>query len=391
MELTKKELIERKERFIAAMNHVNGDWDYALFISKVNQYYFTGSIQNGIFVIKRNGDSFFFVRKSVERAKFESPIKDNIYSIKTYRDCIGIIDENLGNAFIEDEVFSYAILGRLQKYFKVEKIHSVEKIIQFVRSVKSEYELYLMRKSGQQVEIMMNEVVPKILQEGMSEAEFSGHMYLEMMKRGYQGSSRISMFQTEIAGGNYSFGQNMLLPTNFDGPGGWRGNCPAYPSGGNPQTKLKKGDLVFVDTCFTIEGYHTDKTQIYSFGQNPNEEVLKAHDFCKKLIEKISKKMIIGAIPSKIYEDILTELTEEELKGFMNGVRFLGHGVGLLIDEFPVIAKGFDMPLMENMTIALEPKKRVEGVGLVGVEETYHITKNGAVSLTGKPRDIIVV
>ncbi|MCL2256410.1 MAG: M24 family metallopeptidase, partial [Firmicutes bacterium] len=138
-------------------------------------------------------------------------------------------------------------------------------------------------------------------------------------------------------------------------------------------------------------GYHTDKTQIYSFGQNPNEEVLKAHDFCKKLIEKISKKMIIGAIPSKIYEDILTELTEEELKGFMNGVRFLGHGVGLLIDEFPVIAKGFDMPLMENMTIALEPKKRVEGVGLVGVEETYHITKNGAVSLTGKPRDIIVV
>ncbi|MCL2861291.1 MAG: Xaa-Pro peptidase family protein [Firmicutes bacterium] len=391
MKLTKQELLTRKEKFIAAMNQVHGDWDYALFISKVNQYYFAGTIQNGLFVIKKNGDSFFFVRKSAERAKFESPITDNIYPMQSYRDCVGIIDENLGNAYIEDEVFSYAVLSRLQKYFKIEKIHSLENIVKFVRAVKSKYELHLMRESGKQVDILMKEVVPKVLKEGMSEAEFAGHMYLEMMKRGYQGTSRISAFQTEIAGGNYSFGKNMLLPTNFDGPGGWKGNCPAYPGGGSPLTKLQKGDLVFVDTCFTIEGYHTDKTQIFSFGKKPSDEVLKDHAFCKNLIHTISKKLVVGAIPSKIYEETIASLSEDELKGFMNGVRFLGHGVGLLIDEFPVIAKGFDMPLMENMTIALEPKKRIEGVGLVGVEETYHITKDGAISLTGEPQDIVVI
>ena len=391
MKLTKQEILLRREKFIRTMNQVHGDWDYALFISKVNQYYFTGTIQNGMFVIRKNGDSFFFVRKSAERAKMESPVTDNIYPIKSYRDCVGIIDDNLGNAYIEDEIFSYAVLSRFQKYIKIEKIHSVEKVISFVRAVKSDYELHFMREAGKQASIMMNEIAPTLMKEGMSEAEFVGLMYVEMIRRGYQGVSRISAFQTEFAGGNYSFGENMLLPTNFDGPGGWCGNCPAYPGGGNHNRKLKKGDLVFVDMCFGMEGYHTDKTQIFSFGAKPSEEVLKAHDFCKNLIYTVSKKLVAGAIPSKIYEETLDLLSENEMYGFMNGVKFLGHGVGLYIDEFPAIAKGFDMPIVENMTIALEPKKRIEGVGLVGVEETYHITKNGAISLTGEPKDIIVV
>jgi Xaa-Pro aminopeptidase len=74
-----------------------------------------------------------------------------------------------------------------------------------------------------------------------------------------------------------------------------------------------------------------------------------------------------------------------------NRVKFLGHGVGLNIDDFPVIAKGFDEPLEENMVLALEPKYALWGLGMAGVEDTYRVTARGGECLTGGGRDIILV
>ena len=65
-----------------------------------------------------------------------------------------------------------------------------------------------------------------------------------------------------------------------------------------------------------------------------------------------------------------------------NQVRFLGHGIGLVIDEFPAIAKKIDYPLKENMVIAIEPKKGIKGVGLVGIENTFQVTPEGGKRLT---------
>ena len=72
-------------------------------------------------------------------------------------------------------------------------------------------------------------------------------------------------------------------------------------------------------------------------------------------------------------------------------VKFLGHGIGLHIDETPVIAKGFDEPLVENMVIAVEPKKGMAGIGMVGVEDTYVISSGGARCITGGGSEIITV
>jgi Xaa-Pro dipeptidase len=71
--------------------------------------------------------------------------------------------------------------------------------------------------------------------------------------------------------------------------------------------------------------------------------------------------------------------------------QFLGHGVGLLVDEIPVIARGFDEPLQEGMTIALEPKKGVKGVGMVGIENTFVVTPGGGRSITGRSPGLIPV
>ena len=71
-------------------------------------------------------------------------------------------------------------------------------------------------------------------------------------------------------------------------------------------------------------------------------------------------------------------------------VRFIGHGVGLELDEYPIFAKGMKMALAPGMTFALEPKF-VFPEGAVGIENTYALQADGLRVLTQAPQDIIVI
>src|SRR5690606_32883564 len=88
-----------------------------------------------------------------------------------------------------------------------------------------------------------------------------------------------------------------------------------------------------------------------------------------------------------IYETVMKDIDESSLPNFMGfgnrRVKFLGHGIGLHVDELPVLAKGFDEPLQEGMVFAVEPKAGVEGVGMVGIENTFIVTPEGGRCITG--------
>jgi Xaa-Pro aminopeptidase len=105
--------------------------------------------------------------------------------------------------------------------------------------------------------------------------------------------------------------------------------------------------------------------------------------------------LVPGAIPSEIYKKITENIDPEFDENFMgylsNKVKFLAHGIGLVVDEYPVVAKGFDEPVEENMVFAIEPKKFVKDIGLLGVENTFVVKKNGAESITGNLFDIIEI
>jgi Xaa-Pro aminopeptidase len=376
-----REILGRIENLHNALNSQSNEWTVAFIVDKVNQYYLTGTMQDGVFILRKDGSYAYFVRNSYERAKQESSL-ENIYPMKSYRDAAEKIAAEIGTAFVETEVITFAMLERLKKYFQIENIVPVDRAILGIRAVKSPYEIACMEESGRQHKILLENIVPGLLKAGINEAELTAQIYAEMVNLGYHGVSRFSMFQTECVIGQLGFGENSLFPTYFDGPGGMKGMCPAVPIIGDRSRVLKKSDLVFVDIGYGFNGYHTDRTQIYSFGATPQEEVTAAHRECMRVQKEAAAKLKPGAIPSQIYESV----------GFTNrNVRFLGHGVGLYIDEFPVIASGFDTPLQENMTIALEPKMEVSGVGIAGVEDTYVVTKDGGKCLTGGEKDIMVV
>lgn len=392
--VTKEELSARLRNFCKAMNAAKPDWDTAMILGKINQYYFTGTMQDGLLIIKKSCDISFYVRRSYERAVDESPISE-IFQMESYRDAAQISGADCGNTYVETEIVTLGMIERLKKHFKMDQIGSLDKVVLTVRSVKSPYELTWMERSGKQHNDFVHNIIPAMLREGISEADLVAEIFEKMVKHGHQGISRFSTFQTEMVAGQVGFGESSLYPTNFDGPGGSLGMSPAVPFLGNRDRKLKNGDLVFIDIGFGMNGYHSDKTQVYMFGKKPADEIIKAHRMCMDIESRLAERLKPGAIPSALYHEMMASLDDAFKQNFMGygsrQVKFLGHGIGLYVDELPVIANGFHEPLVENVTIALEPKKGIEKVGMVGVEDTYIVTNDGGRCITGGGSDIIVV
>ncbi|KUK10042.1 MAG: Peptidase M24 [Clostridia bacterium 41_269] len=393
-ELELNELEERIKKFCRSADKAHPQWDNALILSKVNQYYFTGTMQDGMLLIKRDGTVSYYVRRSYERALDESPLP-HIYPMESYRNAAEREGKDLGYVLLEKETVTLAIMDRLKKHFTFKNIGSLDPLVLSLRAVKSPYEIRLIRESGKKHHEFLMEVVPSLLREGMSEADLTAEIYEKMVKHGHQGVCRFNMFQTEIAVGQIGFGESSLYPTSFDGPGGAYGMYPAVPLVGSRERKLKKGDLVFVDIAYGVRGYHSDKTQVYSFGAEPPMEVIQIHRKCIDIQKRLAELLKPNAIPSEIYRTVIGDLDNGFMENFMGfgkrRVKFLGHGIGLHVDEPPVIAEGFDQPLEENMVIALEPKKGIAGIGMVGVEDTYIVSPHGGECITGGGKDIIVV
>lgn len=394
MKLNKIEIEQRISKLYKALQVSGQDWTSALIFGKVSQYYFTGTMQDGVFVLRKDGSYAYFARRSYSRAKLEALI-DNVLPMGSYKDMYDFIGRGKHRIFLDKNVANVLALDRLNKAFQIEDFFGIDSIISHVRAVKSEYELQLLRESGRRHQILLNEVVPSLLKEGITEYEFTAQVFREMMQLGYQGLSRFSMFQAEMFIGQIGFGDNAVYPTSFDGPGGMKGLSPVMPAVGDDSRKLKKGELIFADIGFGCGGYHSDRTQVYYLGSDLPDYLAAAHNICLNLERKAASMLKPGAIPSEIYKETVEKLDHDFRVNFMgvgeDAVKFLGHGMGLHVDEWPVIAPGFNEPLQENMVLAIEPKKSFPGVGIVGVEDSYIVSKNGGECITGGERDIMMI
>lgn len=388
------ELQDRMQEFKIKMEKDNPDWEIAVIFSKINLFYFTGTMQDGMLIIPRSGEAVLWVRRSIERALYESKFPQ-IKPMESFRDAAQDIGDLPQSVYLETEFVPMAMYQRFIKHFPFKEVKSMDRQISSVRAVKSPYELSFIKQSGDIHKRVLEDLVPQILRDGMTEVEFAIEIYSIMVREGHQGISRFGMLDTEIVLGHICFGESSIYPTYFNGPGGNYGMSPAVPLLGSRERKLKCGDLVFVDIGCGVNGYHTDKTMTYMFGKTLPSEVISEHNKCLDIQNKMAAMLKPGAIPSQIYKTIMNDLDSSFLDNFMGfGVRkvkFLGHSIGLWIDELPVIAEGFNEPIQEGMVFALEPKKGIEGIGMVGVENTFLVTCDGGKCITGDNEGLIPV
>lgn len=363
-----------------------------------NLYYMTGTSANGLFWLPLAGEPVLAVRKGLERAKLESPL-ETIVPFRSYKELPGIFVEN-GVPLPASIAVDQAGVSWEQGRMLADRLPGIEllpadAVLARTRALKSELELIKMRESCKRLGLSLTELSARI-RPGMSEYTVSRILWDIMLSLGHAGLFPTGLHGSTIQLGHICAGDNGNHPSAYDGPLGIRGAHPSSPVMGHPESLWNKGQILAVDTGFNFEGYISDKTRLHFAGPAKDipASVQKAQDAAMHIAERTAEMLKPGAIPAEIYTlslDIArkTGFAETYMGAGDNQVRFLGHGIGLTISEWPVFARGFAEPLQAGMTVALEPKIALPGIAMVGVENTFEITENGAVSLTGNCNGIL--
>ncbi len=369
--------------------------------SRMGIYYLTGTWGNGVLWLPVAGEPVLLCRKGLERARLESPL-GTMLPFKSYSELPGLLAQ-AGSPFspvvaAEMSGLTWALSDLLRARVKDVRFLPGDAALAKTMAVKSDWELRKMRLCGARHDKALQELLPTMLRPGMTERETAHKAWQAFFSLGHMGHMRMNAHGEEIFLGHVAAGDSGNYPSVFNGPVGLRGEHPALALMGSAGQVWRLGEPLTMDIGFVLEGYHTDKTQVYWAGPASGipDAVRKAHDFCIEVQARLAEGLRPGGIPSQLYGmamDMARKAGMEE--GFMglggNKVNFLGHGIGLAIDGWPVIAKGFDEPLQEGMTLALEPKHGIPGVGMVGVENTFEVTASGGVCLTGTRYDMLCV
>ena len=388
---------ELEQRIINLQEYLKKDnIDGALIVQLVDLFYFTGTIQQAHFYIPAEGESVLMVRKSYDRAKAESSVEKILY-LKRPSDIPNILKAN-GHALpatlgLELDVLPTNIFFSFQGIFKNPQIVDISPAVRLIRAVKSPYEIDLMRRAAA-LSDQVAEWVPNILRAGMTELELAGKIEAESRRLGHQGVLRMRLWGGEMFYGHLLSGASGAVPSFLSSPTGGVGASPAVAQGPGFKT-IQRHEPVLVDYIFSYNGYLSDHSRIFSLGplaaelQDGHAAMLEI----QKLVKKVAKP---GIKAGDIYNRAL-EKTKELGYGdhFMGigteSVRFVGHGIGLEVDEYPFLAAGQPLELQAGMTIALEPKLVFPGKGVVGIENTHVVTADGLEQLGRFPEDIIVV
>ena len=361
-------------------------WAMMILDNKIDLYYLTGSMPDGALVVTPD-EAVLFVRRSVDCVQRESLFPD-IRPMGSFRGIAEAFPSVPETAYVTLRTLTLQQLALLQKYLPFTP-KGADDVLSGLRAVKSEYELSCMRRAGKLHQLVIEEVAPVLLRPGISEARLCSEICTCMLDRGAMGISRFNQPAAEDVLGVASFSENSLRASALDSPSGNIGTCIAMKSIGSSARFLKDGDTVLLDIPCGYNGYHTDKSIAFYFGSladHPQGGLIRAaREQCVFLEHEIASMMQPGAVPAEIYEKILACVDPAFRDGFMNGCKFLGHSTGLTMDETPVLAKGFSAPLEAGMTLAVEPKIALPGIGLIGCENTYEIVQHGpAQSLTGR-------
>lgn len=391
---TPKSEIDARIRFFQADLAQQG-LDGALIIHHTNLFYFSGTSQSGCLFIPRAGQPTLMVRKSHARACKESPLAD-ILALKSVKAIPDLLEEkggSLANIGLELDVIPYNTFQFYQKVFKDSRFVDVSEGIKRIRTVKSAYEVDLLQQACGVLDQVFAEV-PGWLREGMTEIELASLFEAGMRKRGYGGCSKMRAFNQDFFMGNVTAGASGAAPTYFDGPVGGCGLTPANNPHGAGWKVIGKNEVIYIDYTCVINGYTADGARMFVIGDVP-EHLRKAHaaalEIQKTLVAMIRPGMLCEEVYARSVELAAQMGLEAHFMGIGNErVRFIGHGVGLELDEYPIFAKGVKMPLAAGMTFALEPKF-VFADGAIGTENTFVLTEKGPQALTRASEDVIRV
>lgn len=359
------------------------DVSLSIIFSRADLTYYSGIGLDGILILV--DDLHHYVRRNLPLAEMESELPvSEMASFRLFKTIAKNLKvESIG---LELDIVPYKTIKYIENAFGNPEIKDISPALRQIRSVKSEEEIKLMKKACKQTDESFEYIQDKI-KPGVTELDLSAEIDHFLRRQGHPGFVQIRNFQHNYTTNGYVMaGESTAILNSKFGPVSGQGLCKMHKNGPS-RRKIKKHEAVLIDTTGVWEGYTGDETRTFFLG-NPNQKLIDAYEVAKQIHHETEKIMKAGALPYVIYSRLF-ELAEElkHLDSFMgtqnDKVAFVGHGVGLELDEFPIIANGFKTPLAKGQIVALEPKFILQEIQSgVGIEDTYLITQNGSDRLT---------
>ncbi len=363
----------------------------ALILQAVDLLWLAGTRQNAALWFPTEGEPALLVRKSLTRARAESPL-GRVLPFPPSRELAALVGapRRLG---LTMDVVPVAVQQFWGKALPGVEWTDVSMLVRELRSVKSAWELDRMRATARLLSGVFAEV-PAFLRPELREVDVSAELEVRMRRAGNEGSPRVRGFNQEFFMGLALAGSSASSPSYFDGPVTGSGLSPASPLGAS-LAPIGRDSPVLLDYTAIRDGYITDMTRMAVCGRLDGE-LLRAFEVARAIQDEVAAGLVPGAIPSALFALARKRADEAGLGDRFMGppgaqARFVGHGIGLELDEVPVLAPGFDAPLQAGMTLAVEPKFVFPQQGAVGIENTFAVTPGGGEKLGTLADDLLVV
>ncbi len=395
MKLPTQELKKRVESFQKVLQQQR--IEAALLIQTADVLYYSGTAQNVHVFIPCAGEPLVMAYRDYVRAKMESPwTVVQLSGLSKLPDYILQAGFSLPTVLgMEFDVLPVSQYERYRKAFPDVTIVDVSSIIRLQRTVKSPWELERLTDCAQ-VAAKVFKQGAEILHPGITEVEFEAELERFALIAGHEGYVRVRGFGTEFHVGGVFAGTRGAVPGRFDGPVVGQGVSVSYPQGAT-RSKIQAGEPVLVDLVIVVNGYQIDQTRMFAIDYLPSE-LWEAYQKSVQLEEKIRQTILPGRVTGQIYDEVIDWVQQNTAyaDNFMgcgsSRVSFVGHGVGLELDELPTISYGSKSVLEPNMVLAVEPKFVFPALGAVGIEDMFVVEGGeGARCLSLGDKEVILV
>jgi Xaa-Pro aminopeptidase len=367
-------------------------------------YYLSGTLQQAQVYLPVAGEPVVMVRKHAGRATADSSLPhESIKSVRSLRELPGIIDAAGGKPGSIGFEFDTLPVSTFHAYEKAleplgARLVDGSNLFRRVRAVKSDYEVGLIRRAAKVADAALMAAGAN-LREGISEVELAALVEAAARTAGHSGAIRIRAYGQEMHMGQLLAGRSGGVASFMNSPtGGW-GVGPWSPVGAGQRT-IQKGEPVFLDYTGEWGGYIADQTRMLSIGRLESFW-LDAYDAMREVQEKLARSVVPGITSGDVFDMALQYATELGYASHFMGppdedspgqrVPFVGHGVGLELDEWPPLQRGTEARLEAGMVLAVEPKVIFMERGAIGIEDTNLLQTDGLEALTISTRDIVEV
>lgn len=381
------ELKQRRDKIRALM--AQQDIDAAVFTCNVNLIYTFGQVVSGYLYLPLHAPARLFVKRpNTLEGEHIAPIRKPEQLAELITSCGLPMPKRL---MLEGDELPYREFVRLSACFpETEVLPCGSSLVRMARSVKTEWEVEMFRRSGK-AHTRAYAQIPSVYRPGMTDRELSIEIERLMRLEGCLGIFRVFGQSMEIFMGSLLAGDNAATPSPYDFALGGEGMNPALPGGVNG-TLLQESQSFMVDMGGNFFGYMGDMSRVYSIGKLP-EQAYAAHQICLDIQQAIVEVAKPGVVCEDLYNLAMDKVQKAGFADYFMGVgqkaKFIGHGIGLEINEAPVIAPRMKQELEPGMVFALEPKIVLPGIGPVGIENSLVVTSEGLEKLTCAPEEII--